>query len=155
MNIGVAHTVRVLYRVFCKVNYWTGYIYCIFYCWLNKLECAHLGQSRLAKSIAWHNLLSYIMVVCCCVISGIVAPWIFLSCTPCVVWMSCFHARRYPLSFKHVIDCKLTTVDDRHVGYLVRFLSHIELFCFTVAWLHCLGNLLLHSLCLNSGCLVV
>ena len=152
MNIGVVHVGRVLYRVFCKVNYWTGYIYCVFCCWLIKSECAQLGQSRLDKSIARHDLLSYIVVVCCCVISGIVAPWSFLSCTPCIVWMICFHTQWYPLIFKHVIDCKLTTVDDRCVGYLVRFLSHIELFRFTMAWLHSFKNLLLHRPCLNDDC---
>jgi len=104
-----------------KVNYWTGYIYCIFCCWLNKPEYAHLGQSWLAKLIARHDLLSYIVVVCCWVIRRVVAPSIFLNCTPCVVWMICFHAQGYPISFKRVIDWKLTIVDDKHVGYLVCF----------------------------------
>jgi hypothetical protein len=47
---------------------------------------------------------------------------------------------------------QLITVDDSRVGYLAQILSHIEMFCFTVAWLHGFKNLLLHSLCLNDDC---
>jgi hypothetical protein len=47
---------------------------------------------------------------------------------------------------------QLITVDDSRVGYLAQLLSRIEMFCFTVAWLHGFRNLLLHSLCLNDDC---
>jgi hypothetical protein len=61
-------------------------------------------------------------------------------CTTCVIWMICFMLSDTPLNFKCVIYCKLITVDDSHVGYLAQVLSHIEMFCFTVAWLHCFRN---------------
>jgi NADH:ubiquinone oxidoreductase subunit H len=64
--------------VFCKVNIGRGNYGLLwgqmiigldislhlFVCWLNKPEYAQLGQSRVTKSIAQHDILSYIVIVC-------------------------------------------------------------------------------------------
>jgi hypothetical protein len=95
------------------------------------------------------SLLNYIVVIYCCVVmvesSQLCTMYNMdgLFCMPVILSISkCIHLfENWSLLISFVW------------GVWLSFKSHWDI-CFTVAWLHCLGNLLLHILCLNSGYLV-
>ena len=107
----IARAGRILYRVF--QNELLEWVYCIFCCRSSKPECTQHGRPKLAKSIAQHNLLSSIVVDCCCVL------W-----NSCIMKFPQLHTTCYWLQIGH---CWWQVVD-----YLVLVLSHLE--CFVLQW---------------------
>jgi hypothetical protein len=61
-------------------------------------DVTKLNQTYI-KLIAQHDMLSYYRGCVFVVISGNVAPWSFVSCALCVVWIACFLYSGVPTEF--------------------------------------------------------